>query len=207
MTIKVGERLPNAALRLVTPDGPKPVETKDYFAGKTVVLFGLPGAFTPTCHKNHLPGFIVNEARFKAKGVDKIAMTAVNDHHVLKAWADATGATGHVDFLADGNGDFAKAIALDLDLSAGGLGRARSAIRRSSSTASSSCSTSSRTPVRSTSREPRISSRRSGRAGAEGRGASPAYRKRFAVDIDRSIDAVDLGRGGHIECSIPRSGR
>lgn len=122
MTIKVGERLPNAALRLVTPDGPKPVETKDYFAGKTVVLFGLPGAFTPTCHKNHLPGFIVNEARFKAKGVDKIAMTSVNDHHVLKAWADATGATGHVDFLADGNGDFAKAIALDLDLSAGGLG-------------------------------------------------------------------------------------
>jgi len=122
MTIKVGERLPNAALRLVTPEGPKPVETKDYFAGKTVVLFGLPGAFTPTCHKNHLPGFIVNEARFKAKGVDKIAMTAVNDHHVLKAWADATGATGHVDFLADGNGDFAKAIALDLDLSAGGLG-------------------------------------------------------------------------------------
>jgi len=122
MTIKVGEHLPNATLRLLTPDGPKPVETKDYFAGKTVVLFGLPGAFTPTCHKNHLPGFIVNEARFKAKGVDKIAMTAVNDHHVLKAWADATGATGHVDFLADGNGDFAKAIALDLDLSAGGLG-------------------------------------------------------------------------------------
>ena len=122
MTIHVGERLPNATLRLLTPDGPKPVDAKDYFGGKTVVLFGLPGAFTPTCHKNHLPGFIVNEARFKAKGVDKIAMTAVNDHHVLKAWADATGATGHVDFLADGNGDFAKAIALDLDLSAGGLG-------------------------------------------------------------------------------------
>ena len=101
MTIKIGERLPNATLRLLTPDGPKPVETKDYFAGKTVVLFGLPGAFTPTCHKNHLPGFIVNEERFKAKGVDKIAMTAVNDHHVLKAWAD-------------GNGDFAKAIGLDL---------------------------------------------------------------------------------------------
>jgi glutaredoxin/glutathione-dependent peroxiredoxin len=122
MTIKVGERLPNATLRLVTPDGPKPVEMKDYFAGKTVVLFGLPGAFTPTCHKNHLPGFIVNEAKFKAEGVDKIAMTAVNDHHVLKAWAEATGAAGHVDFLADGNGDFAKALGLDLDLSAGGLG-------------------------------------------------------------------------------------
>jgi glutaredoxin/glutathione-dependent peroxiredoxin len=122
MTIKVGERLPNATLRLVTPDGPKPVETKDYFAGKTVVLFGLPGAFTPTCHKNHLPGFIANEAKFKAKGVDKIAMTAVNDHFVLNVWAEATCAKGHVDFLADGAGDFAKAIGLDVDLSAGGLG-------------------------------------------------------------------------------------
>ena len=122
MTIKVGESLPNAKFMLVTPDGPKPVETKDYFGGKTVVLFGLPGAFTPTCHKNHLPGFIVNEAKFKGKGVDKIAMTAVNDHHVLKAWSEATGAEGHVDFLADGNGDFAKAVGLDLDLSAGGLG-------------------------------------------------------------------------------------
>ncbi len=123
MTIHVGERLPNATLRLLTPDGPKPVETKDYFGGKTVVLFGLPGAFTPTCHKNHLPGFIANEARFKAKGVDKIAMTAVNDHYVLSAWAEATGAAGHVDFLADGAGDFAKALGLDIDLSAGGLGR------------------------------------------------------------------------------------
>jgi len=122
MTIKVGEHLPNATLRLLTPDGPKPVETKDYFAGKTVVLFGLPGAFTPTCHKNHLPGFIASEAKFKAKGVDKIAMTAVNDHYVLKAWAEATGAEGHVDFLADGAGHFAKAIGLDLDLAAGGLG-------------------------------------------------------------------------------------
>jgi glutaredoxin/glutathione-dependent peroxiredoxin len=122
MTIKVGERLPNATLRLVTPDGPKPVETKDYFAGKTVVLFGLPGAFTPTCHKNHLPGFIANEAKFKAKGVDKIAMTAVNDHFVLNVWAEATCAKGYVDFLADGAGDFAKAIGLDVDLSAGGLG-------------------------------------------------------------------------------------
>jgi glutaredoxin/glutathione-dependent peroxiredoxin len=122
MTIHVGERLPNATLRLLTPDGPKPVETKDYFGGKTVVLFGLPGAFTPTCHKNHLPGFIAAEARFRAKGVDKIAMTAVNDHYVLSAWAEATGAAGHVDFLADGAGGFAKALGLDIDLSAGGLG-------------------------------------------------------------------------------------
>ena len=122
MTIKVGDRLPNVTVRLVTPDGPKPVETKDYFAAKTIVLFGLPGAFTPTCHKNHLPGFIVSEAAFKAKGVDAIAMTAVNDHFVLSAWSDATGAKGHIDFLADGAGDFAKALGLDFDASAGGLG-------------------------------------------------------------------------------------
>jgi glutaredoxin/glutathione-dependent peroxiredoxin len=122
MTIKAGESLPDAKLILVTPDGPKPVQTKDYFAGKTVVLFGLPGAFTPTCHKNHLPGFLVNEERFKAKGVDKIAMTAVNDHYVLSAWSEASGAKGHIDFLADGSGHFAKAIGLELDLSAGGLG-------------------------------------------------------------------------------------
>ena len=122
MTIKVGDRVPNATLRQVTPDGPKPVETKDYFAGKKVVLFGLPGAFTPTCHKNHLPGFIVSEAAFKAKGVNAIAMTSVNDHHVLSAWSDVTGAKGHVDFLADGAAGFAKALGLDFDASAGGLG-------------------------------------------------------------------------------------
>ena len=122
MTIKVGEHLPNVKLTLVTADGPKPVETKDYFDGKKIVLFGLPGAFTPTCHKNHLPGFIVGEAAFAEKGVDKIAMTSVNDHYVLSAWSEATGAKGHIDFLADGNGEFAKALGLDLDASAGGLG-------------------------------------------------------------------------------------
>src|SRR5271157_6640 len=122
MTIAVGESLPNAKFMLVTPDGPKPVETKEFFGGKTVVLFGLPGAFTPTCHKNHLPGFIASEAGFRAKGVDAIAMTSVNDHHVLSAWAEATGARGHIDFLADGSANFAKALGLDLDLSAGGLG-------------------------------------------------------------------------------------
>src|SRR6516225_793780 len=119
MTIKVGDRLPNVTLRQVTPDGPKPVETKDYFAAATVVLFGLPGAFTPTCHKNHLPGFIVSESALKAKGVEKIAMTSVNDHFVLGAWSEATGAKGHIDFLADGNGNFGKALELELDASAG----------------------------------------------------------------------------------------
>ena len=122
MTIAVGQSLPNATLMLVTPDGPKPVQTKDYFAGKRIVLFGLPGAFTPTCHKNHLPGFIANEARFRAKGVDRIAMTSVNDHFVLAAWAEATGAKGKIDFLADGGAAFAKAIGLDLDLTERGMG-------------------------------------------------------------------------------------
>ena len=122
MTIKIGDKLPNATLRLVTPDGAKPTTTQDYFAGRKIVLFGLPGAFTPTCHKNHLPGFLADEAKFKAKGVDAIAMTAVNDHYVLAAWSEATGAAGHIDFLADGAGDFAKAAGLDFDASAGGLG-------------------------------------------------------------------------------------
>ncbi len=122
MTIAVGQHLPSVKLTQVTPDGPKPVDTKDYFAGKTIVLFGLPGAFTPTCHKNHLPGFIVNEAQFKAKGVDAIAMTSVNDPFVLGAWSDATGAKGHIDFLADGSGHFAKAVGLDLDLAERGMG-------------------------------------------------------------------------------------
>jgi glutaredoxin/glutathione-dependent peroxiredoxin len=122
MTIKVGDRLPNATFRLVTDEGPKPVAANDFFSGKKIVLFGLPGAFTPTCHKNHLPGFIGNEEAFKAKGVDAIAMTSVNDHHVLSAWSKATGADGKVSFLADGNAEFAKATGLDFDASGGGLG-------------------------------------------------------------------------------------
>ena len=122
MTIKVGDKLPEATFRLVTADGPKPVTTKEFFGGRKVVLFGLPGAFTPTCHKNHLPGFLADEAAFKAKGVQEIAMTAVNDHFVLSAWAKATGSEGHIAFLADGSGEFARAAGLEFDASAGGLG-------------------------------------------------------------------------------------
>ncbi|SRR5579883_1422089 len=122
MAIKVGDRLPNVTLRLISEDGPLPVATNDFFAGKKVVLFGLPGAFTPTCHKNHLPGFVANEQAFKNKGVDAIAMTSVNDHFVLAAWSKATGADGKIKFLADGNADFAKATGLDFDASAAGLG-------------------------------------------------------------------------------------
>jgi peroxiredoxin len=122
MTIKVGDRLPESTFRLITEDGPRPVATREFFSGKKVVLFGLPGAFTPTCHKNHLPGFVANERAFKAKGVDAIAMTSVNDHHVLAAWSKASGADGKISFLADGNADFAKAAGLEFDASAGGLG-------------------------------------------------------------------------------------
>ncbi len=122
MTIKVGDKLPSATFRLVTGDGARPVTTQEFFAGRKVVLFGLPGAFTPTCHKNHLPGFLAEEAAFKAKGVAAIAMTAVNDQYVLAAWSKATGADGHIAFLADGAADFAKAAGLDFDASAGGLG-------------------------------------------------------------------------------------
>ena len=122
MTIKVGDTIPQATLRQVTPDGAVPVASEDFFAGRKVVLFGLPGAFTPTCHKNHLPGFIDNDKAFKDKGVAEIAMTAVNDHYVLDAWAKATGAGGHVTFLADGNAEFAKALGLEFDAGMGGLG-------------------------------------------------------------------------------------
>ena len=122
MTIKIGDKLPNATFRRLTPDGPKPTTTDEYFAGRKIVLFGLPGAFTPTCHKNHLPGFLADEAKFKAKGIDAIAMTSVNDHHVLAAWAKATGAEGRIDFLADGNADFAKAAGLSYDASPSGMG-------------------------------------------------------------------------------------
>ena len=122
MSIQVGEKLPQATLRLITADGPKPVTTAEFFGGKKVVLFGLPGAFTPTCHKNHLPGFLAEEAAFKAKGVDTIAMTSVNDPFVLTAWAKATESEGRIAFLSDGNAEFAKAIGLDFDASMGGLG-------------------------------------------------------------------------------------
>ena len=122
MTIKVGDKLPHATLRLITADGPKAVTTEEFFGGRKVVLFGLPGAFTPTCHKNHLPGFLAEEAAFKAKGVAEIAMTAVNDPFVLTAWSKATESDGHIAFLSDGNAEFAKAIGLDFDASMGGLG-------------------------------------------------------------------------------------
>ena len=122
MAIKVGDRLPEAKFRVMTAEGPGWKSTDEVFKGKKVVLFAVPGAFTPTCHKNHLPGFVQNADAIKAKGVDTIAVTAVNDGFVMDAWKKASGAEGKVEFLADGNGDFAKAIDMTLDASANGLG-------------------------------------------------------------------------------------
>ncbi len=120
--IKTGDTLPNATFMVMTAEGPKPRTTDDVFKGKKVVLFAVPGAFTPTCHKNHLPGFIAKADEIKAKGVDTIAVTGVNDAFVMDAWAKDTGGNGKIDFLADGSGAFAKAVDLTVDLNERGLG-------------------------------------------------------------------------------------
>jgi peroxiredoxin len=122
MTIKVGDRLPSASFTVMTADGPKPKTTDEIFKGKKVVLFAVPGAFTPTCHKNHLPGFLQNADAIKGKGIDTIAVTGVNDVFVMDAWKKSTGAEGKIEFLADGSGDFAKAVGLTVDLGPRGLG-------------------------------------------------------------------------------------
>jgi peroxiredoxin len=122
MPIKVGDKLPNATFRVMTAEGPKPKSTDDIFKGKKVALFAVPGAFTPTCTNLHMPSFLNNAAAFKAKGVNTIAVTGVNDVFVMEAWKKSTGADGKVDFLADGNAEFAKAIDMTLDASGNGLG-------------------------------------------------------------------------------------
>jgi glutaredoxin/glutathione-dependent peroxiredoxin len=122
MAIKVGDRLPTATFTVMTADGPKPKTTDEMFKGKKIVLFAVPGAFTPTCHKNHLPGFLQNAGAIKSKGIDAIAVTGVNDVFVMDAWKKSTGAEGKIEFLADGSGEFAKALGLTADLVARGLG-------------------------------------------------------------------------------------
>ncbi|MFZ2103101.1 MAG: peroxiredoxin [Oricola sp.] len=122
MTINIGETIPALTVKVVTDEGPAEMTTGDLFNGKKVALFGLPGAFTPTCSMNHLPGFIDNRDAFTAKGVDDVICVSVNDHHVMKAWADATGAAGKIRFVADWDAALTKALGLDADLSAGGLG-------------------------------------------------------------------------------------
>ncbi len=123
MTIKVGDRIPSATLVKATPDGPQPVQTDDYFAGRRIALFAVPGAFTPTCSARHLPGFVERADELAAKGVDEIACLSVNDAFVLAAWAKSAGAEGKVTMLADGNGDFAEALGLAADFSKFGMGK------------------------------------------------------------------------------------
>ena len=122
MPIKVGDKLPNATFRVMTAEGPKPKTTDDIFKGKKVALFAVPGAFTPTCNNLHIPSFLNNVDAIKGKGVNTIAVTGVNDVFVMEAWKKSTGAAGKIDFLADGNGEFAKAIDMAFDGSGNGLG-------------------------------------------------------------------------------------
>ena len=122
MTIQVGEKVPEGTLVSMTDNGPAPVTSDALFSGKKVVLFSVPGAFTPTCSAQHLPGFIQNADALKAKGVDTIACMAVNDAFVMGAWGDDQGAGGKVLMLADGNGTYSKALGLDFDASGFGMG-------------------------------------------------------------------------------------
>jgi peroxiredoxin len=119
--IQVGEHLPQVTFRVNGPEGPMARTTDDVFKGRKVVLIGVPGAFTPSCHRNHLPGFVQHREEILARGVDAIAVTSVNDVFVLDAWSKASAAEG-IEFLADGNADFVKATGLDMDGTGFGLG-------------------------------------------------------------------------------------
>jgi peroxiredoxin len=122
MTIQAGERIPEANLTIMSDTGPDAVSTSNYFAGRKVVLFSVPGAFTPTCSAKHLPGFVENADALFSKGVDAIGCMAVNDVFVMSAWGRGAGAD-RIDMLADGNGDFAKVLGLEMDASAFGMGQ------------------------------------------------------------------------------------
>lgn len=121
MTIKVGDKIPDATFTTLTPEGPKPISTAEIFTGKTVALVAVPGAFTPTCSARHLPGFVDQAEALKAKGVDTVAFVSVNDVFVMGAWGKAQNA-GDILMLADGNGDFTKAVGLEFDASKFGMG-------------------------------------------------------------------------------------
>jgi glutaredoxin/glutathione-dependent peroxiredoxin len=123
MTIKVGDKLPNVTLTQATAEGPKPVQTDDFFKGKTVALFAVPGAFTPTCSAKHLPGFKQLAPDLKAKGVDEIACLSVNDAFVMRAWGEDQAVGEDIAMLGDGNGAFTEAVGLEMDGSKFGLGK------------------------------------------------------------------------------------
>jgi peroxiredoxin len=122
MTIKVGDKLPAGTFKTMTKDGPQNLTTDQLFAGKTVVLFSVPGAFTPTCDAKHLPGFVEKAGAIKAKGVDTIACMAVNDVFVMNAWGKSSNVGEGVLMLADGNAEYAKALGLELNASGFGMG-------------------------------------------------------------------------------------
>ena len=121
MPIQPGDKLPDVPLTIATDEGPRPTSTGEYFAGKKVALFAVPGAYTPTCSARHLPSFVEKADELKAKGVDEIACTAVNDAFVMSAWGRESGANG-ITMLADGNGQFAQAIGLSMDAAKFGMG-------------------------------------------------------------------------------------
>jgi len=123
MTIKVGDKIPSATLMEMVDGKPTPIPTDSFFAGKTVALFALPGAFTPTCSAKHVPGFVANYDTLKAKGVDEIACLSVNDAFVMGAWGKDQKSDGKVHMLADGNGDFTRAIGLEMDGTKFGMGK------------------------------------------------------------------------------------
>ena len=123
MTIKVGDKLPAVTISQATAEGPKPVSTEDFFKGRTVALFALPGAFTPTCSAKHVPGFKQLAPELKAKGVDAIACLSVNDAFVMKAWGEDQAVGDDIVMLADGNGDFTTAVGLEMDGSRFGMGK------------------------------------------------------------------------------------
>ena len=122
MTIQVGDRLPDVPLSIATPDGPQPTTSGDYFKGKRVALFAVPGAYTPTCSARHLPSFVDKAAEIKAKGIDEIVGTSVNDAFVMGQWNKDQGSQD-ITMLADGNGEFAKALGLEMDGSKFGMGQ------------------------------------------------------------------------------------
>ena len=122
MQLSIGDSLPHTTFRVMSADGPGPKTTDDLFAHRKVVLFAVPGAFTPTCDKNHLPSFLRNIDAILAKGIDAVLCTSTNDVFVLNAWAEATGAKGRIEFLSDGNAEFAKALGLSTDATGFGLG-------------------------------------------------------------------------------------
>src|SRR5881398_1631365 len=122
MTIQVGERLPDVPLAIATPEGPKPTTSSEYFAGKRVALFAVPGAFTPTCSARHLPSYVDKAAELKGQGVDEIACISVNDAFVMSAWGQRDGSED-ITMLADGNGDFSEAVGLTMDGNKFGMGK------------------------------------------------------------------------------------